>query len=55
MLGAKRSGKEFSHKAEKADLKKKKTKVNNNKVFYVFSEEDQSTSAEVAMQPRRTL
>ena len=55
MLGAKRSGKEFSHKAEKADLTKKKTKVNNNKVFYVFSREDQSTSTEVAMQPRRTL
>ena len=55
MLGAKRSGKEFSHMAEKADLTKKKTKVNNNKVFYVFSREDQSTSTEVAMQPRRTL
>ena len=55
MLGAKRSGKEFSHKAKKADLTKKKTKVNNNKVFYVFSGEDQSTSAEVAMQPCRTL
>ena len=54
MLGAKRSGKEFSHKAEKANLTKKKTKISNNKVFYVFSK-DQSTSAEVAMQPRRTL
>ena len=55
MLGAKRSGKEFSHKVKKADLTKKKTKVNNNKVFYVFSGEDQSTSTEVAMQPYRTL
>ena len=54
MLGAKRSGKEFSHKVEKANLTKKKTKISNNKVFYVFSK-DQSTSAEVAMQPHRTL
>ena len=55
VLGAKRSGKEFSCETKKADLAKKKTKVSNNKGFYVLSGEDQITLAKVATQPRQAL
>ena len=56
VLGPKRSGKEISRETEKAELAKKKSKVSNNKGFYILSrEEDQITSVEVATQPRRAL
>ena len=45
VLGAKRSGKEFSRETEKAELAKKKTMVSNNEGLYVHPGEDQITSA----------
>ena len=45
VLGAKRSGKEFSRETEKAELAKKKTMVSYNEGLYVHPGEDQITSA----------
>jgi len=40
---------------EKADLTNKKSKVSITEGLHVFSGVDQITTAEVAMQPHRTL
>ena len=55
LLGPKRSSKEISRDAEKAELQKKKTKVSNNEGLHVLSGEDEITSTEVATQPHQAL
>ena len=51
LLGPKRSSREISREAKKAELAKKKTKVSNSEVLHVLSGIDQITSTEVATQP----
>ena len=53
VLGPKRSSKENSREAEKAELAKKKTKVSKSEGLHVFSGVDRIISAEVATQPCR--
>ena len=55
VLGPKRSSKEMLRGTEKADLTNKKSKVSIIEGLHVLSGVNQITTAEVAMQPRRTL